>query len=31
MLDVQVVTPPRVSYNETVKGYELRGFRIRLA
>ena len=31
MLDVKVVTPPTVTYNETVKGYELRGFRVRLA
>jgi cytochrome P450 len=31
MLDVNIVSPPRVSYNETVKGYELRGFRVRLA
>ena len=31
MLDVRIVTPPRVTYNETVKGYELRGFRIALA
>ena len=31
MLDVRVVTPPTVTYNETVKGYELRGFRIALA
>lgn len=31
MLDVRIITPPRVTYNETVKGYELRGFRIALA
>ncbi|WP_310581976.1 cytochrome P450 [Deinococcus sp.] len=31
MLDVKVVTPPTVTYNETVKGYELRGFRVGLA
>lgn len=31
MLDVRIMTPPRVTYNETVKGYELRGFRIALA
>jgi cytochrome P450 len=31
MLDVRIVTPPTVTYNETVKGYELRGFRIALA
>ncbi|MGY2895471.1 cytochrome P450 [Deinococcus sp. UYEF24] len=31
MLDVRIVTPPTVSYNETVKGYELRGFRVALA
>ncbi|MFC4452470.1 cytochrome P450 [Deinococcus sonorensis] len=31
MLDVQLVRPPQVSRNETVKGYELRDFRLRLA
>ena len=31
MLDVRIVTPPTVTYNETVKGYELRGFRVALA
>jgi cytochrome P450 len=31
MLDVRIVTPPTVTYNETVKGYELRGFRIALS
>jgi len=28
--DVEIVTPPTVSTNETVKGYEIRGFRVRL-
>ncbi|MBB5235750.1 cytochrome P450 [Deinococcus budaensis] len=28
--DLEVVSEPRVSYNEVVKGYELRGFRVRL-
>ncbi|MEF2279799.1 cytochrome P450 [Deinococcus sp. YIM 134068] len=28
--DLEVVTPPTVTFNETVKGYELRGFRVRL-
>ncbi|BDP43577.1 hypothetical protein DAETH_35460 (plasmid) [Deinococcus aetherius] len=28
--DLEVVSEPRVGYNEVVKGYELRGFRIRL-
>ena len=31
MLDVRIVTAPTVTYNETVKGYELRGFRIALS
>jgi len=28
--DLEIVSEPRVSYNEVVKGYELRGFRVRL-
>ena len=28
--DLRVVTPPSVGYNEVIKGYELRGFRIAL-
>ncbi|GGM03378.1 cytochrome P450 [Deinococcus aerophilus] len=28
--DLQVLTPPTLGTNETVKGYELRGFRVRL-
>ncbi|WP_102127503.1 cytochrome P450 [Deinococcus planocerae] len=28
--DLEVVTEPRLSHNEVVKGYELRGFRVRL-
>ncbi|GMA17295.1 cytochrome P450 [Deinococcus metallilatus] len=28
--DLEIVSEPEVSYNEVVKGYELRGFRIRL-
>ncbi|TSA87487.1 cytochrome P450 [Deinococcus detaillensis] len=28
--DLRIVTPPSVSYNEVVKGYELRGFRVAL-
>ncbi len=28
--DLRVVTPPSVHYNEVVKGYELRGFRVAL-
>lgn len=28
--DLEIVREPKVSYNELVKGYELRGFRIRL-
>ena len=28
--DLHVVSEPRVTYNEVIKGYELRGFRVRL-
>ena len=28
--DLRIVTPPTVEYNEVVKGYELRGFRVSL-
>ena len=28
--DLRVVTPPTVEYNEVIKGYELRGFRVAL-